>query len=623
MQKSLLFSLIFVLLFSYAVFAKPRPISEIQGEKQISPLEGKDVEVQGVVTARVRNGFYIQTPDGQDDKISKTSEGIFVFTGKEPSSNATIGNLVEVAGTVVEFRPKSEPVTLPITQISIPRNTDGIKVISKNNELPKPVVLTAVDIDPRGNLDALERFEGMRVKVTSLNVTAPTGGRTDEKTATSTTDGVFFGVLTGTPRPFREPGIEPFESIAMKTPQTIAVFDGNPELLRVDSDAQLGASAVEVTAGATVKNLVGVLDYVYRAWTLNTDATSSPTVSGNISSTAVRAPQAGEFTVVSANLERFFDDADEPSTDEPILSKDAFQNRLKKASIFIRDYLKTPDVLAVVEAENLATLKRMAEKINSDANNPKVKYEAFIEEGNDIGGIDSGFLVNTARLSVIKTEQFYKSDAYKRPSDGKKVPVFDRPPFLVQASFKEGDKSLTFTVVVNHLKSLRGYFDADGDTRSKKKVQADMLANWIQARQTANQNEPLILVGDFNAFQFNDGVVDVIGTLIGKPAAKEQVLLSSDDLVNPDLTDLVNLIPREQRYSYVFAGNAQVLDHFLVNEAGRKHAARFGFARVNTDFPESYRGDFNRPERISDHDAAIGYFSIAEVPQAQQTALQK
>lgn len=613
MKNFVLFFLTLFLSFSFPVFAKPRPISEIQGDKQTSPLEGKDVEAQGIVTARVRNGFYIQTPDGQDDKNPKTSEAVFVFTGKEPSSDATIGNLVEVAGTVVEYRPKSETVTLPLTQITIPRGGDGIKVISKNNELPKPFVLTAIDLDSRAKLDDLERYEAMRVKITSLTVTAPTGGRTDEKTAASQSDGAFFGVLTGTPRPFREPGIEPFEAIAMKTPKTILVFDGNPELLRVDSDAQLGASAIDVAAGAIIKNLIGVLDYQFRAWTLFPDANSTPAVSGDVAARAVFDRRPGEFTVAAANLERFFDDADEPSTDEPILTKEAFQNRLKKTSIFVRDYLKMPDVLALIEIENLSTLKRLAEKINADANNPKVKYEAFIEEGNDIGGIDSGFLVNTARVSVVKTEQFYKTDEYKRPSDDKKVPVFDRPPFLVQGNFKDGDKNLTFTVVVNHLKSLRGYFDADGDTRSKKKLQAEMMAQWIQKRQAANLKEPLILVGDFNAFQFNDGVVDVIGTLTGKPAPKEQVLLASDDLVNPDLTNLVNHIPREQRYSYIFAGNAQVLDHFLVNEAGKKHAARFGFARVNADFPESYRNDANRPERISDHDAAIGYFSISEI----------
>ena len=621
MKKTVLFSLTLFLSFSFTALAKPRPISEIQGDKQISPLEGKTVEVQGIVTARVRNGFYIQTPDGQDDKNSKTSEALLVFTGKEPSSDATIGNLVEVSGTVVEFRPKAEPVTLPITEISIPKNTDGIKVISKNNDLPKPFVLTAIDFQAKGineALEALERYEGMRVKITSVTVTAPTGGRTDEKTATSESDGVFAGVLTGMPRPYREPGFDFFETATLKPPPTVSIFDMNPEILRIDSDAQLGASAIEVTSGATVKNLVGVVDYQYRMWTILPDATSSPTISGNVVATAVASPKAGEFTVASANLERFFDDTDEPATDEPILTKEAFQNRLKKTSIFVRDYLKTPDVLGIVEGENLATLKRLAEKINADANNPKVKYEAFLEEGNDIGGIDSGFLVNTARLSVVKTEQFYKTETYKRPKDDKKVPVFDRPPFLLQAAIKEAGKNLTFTVVVNHLKSLNGYFAEDGNTRSKKQVQAELMARWIQNRQTANPNEPLILVGDFNAFQFNDGVVDVIGTLTGKPAPKEQVLLASEDLVNPDLTNLVNFIPREQRYSYVFAGNAQVLDHFLVNETGKKHAVRFGFARVNADFPESYRNDANRPERISDHDAAIGYFSIDQTPQTGQ-----
>ena len=80
MKKSVLFSLALFLSLSWTADAKPRPISEIQGEKQMSPLEGKDVEVQGIVTARVRNGYYIQRPDGQDEKNSKTSETILIFT---------------------------------------------------------------------------------------------------------------------------------------------------------------------------------------------------------------------------------------------------------------------------------------------------------------------------------------------------------------------------------------------------------------------------------------------------------------------------------------------------------------------------------------------------------------
>ena len=49
-----------------------------------------------------------------------------------------------------------------------------------------------------------------------------------------------------------------------------------------------------------------------------------------------------------------------------------------------------------------------------------------------------------------------------------------------------------------------------------------------------------MLLGDFNAFQFNDGVMDIIGTIKGKPALKDEVLIASDDLLNPDMIDLVD-----------------------------------------------------------------------------------
>ena len=44
-----------------------------------------------------------------------------------------------------------------------------------------------------------------------------------------------------------------------------------------------------------------------------------------------------------------------------------------------------------------------------------------------------------------------------------------------------------------------------------------------------------------------------------------------------------------------------------------KHLGGFGYARVNADFPQTYRNDENRVERFSDHDAAIAYFSLDEI----------
>ena len=172
-----------------------------------------------------------------------------------------------------------------------------------------------------------------------------------------------------------------------------------------------------------------------------------------------------------------------------------------------------------------------------------------------------------------------------------------------------------FTVVVNHLKSFRGYNDPkeQDNVRLKKKLQAEFLAKWVQDRQTKNPSERIILLGDFNAYQFNDGILDVIGTITGKPVGKDQVMNPSDDLVNPDLINLVDKIKADQQYSYSFDGNAQVLDHILINEAMKNHINGFGYVRLNADFPAVYRNDDTRVERFSDHDAAIAYFTFDDI----------
>ena len=136
-------------------------------------------------------------------------------------------------------------------------------------------------------------------------------------------------------------------------------------------------------------------------------------------------------------------------------------------------------------------------------------------------------------------------------------------------------------------------------------LQAEFLARYVNDRQKANPNERIALVGDFNFYQFNDGIMDVIGSIKGTPT-----MPGFEDLLNPDLINLVDLIKQEQRYSYVFSGNAQVLDHFLVNEALRKSISGFGFARINADFPEVLRNDPNRVERFSDHDPAVSLFTL-------------
>ena len=68
-------------------------------------------------------------------------------------------------------------------------------------------------------------------------------------------------------------------------------------------------------------------------------------------------------------------------------------------------------------------------------------------------------------------------------------------------------------------------------------------------------------------FQVNDGYGDIVGTVKGEPVAAEEVVESSADRWEYELVNLLDLLPdgAEERYSYVFGGSAQVLDHVLVN----------------------------------------------------------
>jgi len=609
-------------------------IHDIQGPGTTSPFAGTQVTTSGIVTGVRSNGFFIQEPDATVDADPNTSEGIFVFTSSAPPAQAAVGNKVLVGGTVQEFVPSQDPLSPPTTEIA---GSPTVILLSTVNPLPTPIILTTSDTGTgglsSGSIENLEKYEGMRVRVNSLTVVAPTQGSVSEANATSTSNGVFYGVLTGVARPFREPGIQANDPPPVGSGVTIPPvprFDFNPERIRVNSLGLVSSTAINVTAGATMTGLVGPLDYSFRTYTILTDPASitpAPIVSGNVSFTAVPVPTVDEFTVASFNMERFFDTTDDPSVDDVVLTTTAFNNRLKKVSLAIRSVMRMPDVIGVEEMENLSTLQAVADKVNSDAGASNPGYVAYLVEGNDVGGIDVGFLVKSAivagstpRVTVNAVVQEGKTVTFANP-DGSTSLLNDRPPLRLIAVINHADgRSFPITVIVNHLRSLNGIDStAAGSSgwptegarvRAKRRAQAEFLANLIQARQVADPNERIISIGDYNAFGFNDGYVDSIGTIKGTPTAANQVVLASSDLVNPDLIDLIEMAPDDQRYSFSFDGDAQAIDHELITSNLLAAFSHLSFARNNADFPETFRNDSTRPERISDHDMPVAYFTF-------------
>ncbi|HKV37187.1 MAG TPA: Ig-like domain-containing protein [Pyrinomonadaceae bacterium] len=565
-------------------------IHDVQGNGATSPFAGLDVITSGTVTARKSNGFFMQ--DSNIDADPNTSEGIFVFTGASPS--AAVGDAVTVTGTATEF--------FNLTQIS--SSNSNVVIHSSGNPLPAPIVLTTTILNPAGPIDQLERFEGMRVHADTLVSVAPT----NEFGETST-------VLDGVARPIREPGIEagltvPPDPTSGVPDCCIPIWDKNPERIMIDSDGLAGSTVFSVTSNVTITNVTGPLDFTFDDYKIDPETT--PTTGTNMSAVPVPTPAAGEFTVAGYNIENFNNNA----------------TQRHKAALAIRDVLHLPDVIGTIEIFELSGLQALAAEIESISG---VHYEArLIEADGDSGDADQdvGFLVKTSRVQIDSITQIEKAgcdgtaancNTFIDPNTNAPALLNDRPPLVLRGTVDFGTLNpRPVIIVVNHLRSFIDIevVGAEGiRVRAKRKTQGEFLANLLQELQSDNPGVPVLSIGDYNAYQFNDGYTDPIATAKGTPTADNQIVVDeSPDLVSPDFINLTDTLPADQRYSFIFEGTPQAIDHMLLNTVAAALVQRYHIARNNADFPEVpgslFLNDATRPERNSDHDMPIVYLKF-------------
>ena len=385
----------------------------------------------------------------------------------------------------------------------------------------------------------------------------------------------------------------------------------------------------------------------------------------------VRAAEEGEKTVGSLNVFRLFDDVDDPPTtntqgfntrDDFVVSTAEYQRRLDKLSLYIRDVLRSPDILAVQEAEKLGVLEDLAARIEAD--DPAVVYEARLIEGNDIGTIDVGFLVRDT-VSINALTQLGAGEILA--FDGSLL--HDRPPLLLEAScfcdcdeaFDDADSrsdsdsdsrsdsdtdsgsdsdsdsgsdsdkdsdgvpgcdagaSYQLNVLVVHQRSLSGIEGSSADrVRAKRLAQAQSVASMVQALQDADEDARIVVVGDFNAFEFSDGYVDVVGQILGDVEPLDS-LLSGPDLVDPNLKNRVLDLDPDDRYSFLFRGSAQVLDHALTSSTLDRLVQGFEYGRGNADAAVDLINEPATALRSSDHDGFVLYLDT-ECPRLRKTS---
>lgn len=550
-------------------------IFEIQGAGSISPLQNKSVTTENnVVTAVTVKGFFMQTPSDRIDNDPQTSEGLFVFTGSTPK--VAEGDIVTVTGRVIEFSGMTEITDNP-----------AVTIMSSNNPLPAPIEFNSTLPSPNQPLptNEFERYEGMLIMLSGGTVTAPSDEFGDVK------------IVAGPNRPFREPGI------AFPGLPGLPIWDGNPEIFSLDPDG-VNLPDIQIPAGIEIGFAMGPLAFSFGNYQL------VPTDLSLVGSTAprpVRSPNVLEETIATQNLFRLFDDQDDPDLDDPVPTAQEYAIQLKKLSRQIRNVLKAPDILAVQEAENLNALQDLTDQIAAD--DPEIIYTPFLEEGNDIGGIDVGFLVRNS-VKVNSVAQIGKSATFEFADEDRTL--FDRPPLIVDGIIDTTGMA-NVKVMVIHNRSLSGVKGSDSArVRIKRFEQAQWLSQEIQQMQNADPILKLVVLGDFNAYQFTDGYVDVLGQITGNldPAGAQ---IAGTDEVEPDLENQVLNLPPEERYSFVFRGSAQVLDHILTSQSLTNDVTDIEFSRGNADAPQSFADSASTPLRSSDHDGLVLYLNLGPV----------
>jgi hypothetical protein len=315
---------------------------------------------------------------------------------------------------------------------------------------------------------------------------------------------------------------------------------------------------------------------------------------------AVPAAATNEFTVAGFNIENFANNA----------------TQRRKAALGIRDVMRSPDIIGVIEIASLTALEGLANEVNDmalAAGEPNPMYVARLIPAPGGGTQHVGFLVKSSRVTIQTVTQELATEMF----DGDEL--HDRPPLVLRATIDAGSANAGDVIaVVNH---LRSFIDVEALTptgtrvRAKRTLQAESVARLLQQLQTANPATPVVSVGDYNAYEFSDGFTDPIRILKGQATSTDELVVQgSPDLVSPDFINLTDTLPAPQRYSFVFEGTPQALDHVLVNTAAAGVLQRYAIARMNADFPEAAAGLATVPDRNSDHDAPVAYFALPGTP---------
>ena len=566
---NLLLCLLLAPLFAPAQAATPvMTIPQIQGSGAASPYAGQQLAIplRGCITGVTAEGFFMQDPLGDGD--AHTSDGIYVYRYSKWVNPRKLkpGDMVEITRyEVQEYYGQTEIAGLSDDKAQTYRVLGSCK-------LPAPVRI-AVPEDPNENLALrYEAVEGQRV---ILDLDASVAGPTQRFESR---------------HPAGDPEITVVGSGSPYYGQRI--FAGQLPIDRGGLALSGGLGVDLPQAGTfdriTAESLTGILAFQFGRHVLLVDDPSPLRLTaGSIRPAVVAPPASDEWTVCTFNAKNLFDavdDGDGDLGDWTPATESAYRRDIEHTAGLLRDTLGSCTIIALQEVEGKdavwADLARAA--------GPRYRFDYW--ESADGRDITVGLLYDSTRVELRRSAAAQACGAVDYEVDaimarGNRVqpnpcaigtyPLYDRPPYVadVVVTNAAGDRHMEVRLVVVHLKSKRG---DEAENLGRRVQQAGHAAALLDTPQA-------IALGDFN---------DDLGS---RPMAQ--------------FDSFINLYERHappaDRYSYIYGGRAQAVDHIIVTPELDRYYADGGAVHVNADLGEPLAGAAGR---TSDHDPVVARF---------------
>ncbi|MBA2748023.1 MAG: endonuclease/exonuclease/phosphatase family protein [Tatlockia sp.] len=369
----------------------------------------------------------------------------------------------------------------------------------------------------------------------------------------------------------------------------ISPDDFNPEQIQIQFDSGIFAlTTPQVNVGAQLGDVTGVVGYTFGNYEIN--VTEAFTVVESTLQPEITTLTSAEDRLTVATFNVLNLDPNDSDGDTDIAN-----GQFDRLASQIVTNLQAPDIIGLQEIQDNDG------SVNSAVVDASLTYQTLIDAiaaaggpvyefldippvddqsgGQPGGNIRVGYLYNPDRVDFIEGSLEQVTDT--NLSDGD---AFEDSRTPLAASFLFNGEEIT--VVANHFTSKGGSTPLFGAVQPAVKggedqriQQAEVVNSYVGNILASNSDANVVVLGDFNEFEFEE------------PLA----VLTGDSLNN-----LTETLPENERYSYIFQGNSQSLDHILVTDS-LLGSAQFDAVHVNAEFAV----------QASDHDPLLAAFTIA------------